>query len=210
MPKPSKPDRLEPPENVSDEIAAVWRELLDRGTVAPHVDVVMLEAYCSLLAQYRAIAGKVAEEGLVVDGGERRGAVLHPALSAQRDLAEQIRRWGPVVAKPVPAARRSGPMVAATRKSVAAVPALRDDDTFAGAVEAVVTLAWLIDEAQRAGIEALQKASFVLIPSYVKACAELQITPASLPEGAQQKGKSGGKVTKFADAAEARRRRTAS
>lgn len=188
----------------------MWRELLERDEIAPGIDVVMLETYCSLLAQFRAIAQKVAEEGLVVDGGERRGAVLHPALAAQRDIGEQIRRWGPLLAKPVPAARKSGPMVAATRKSIAAVSALKDDETFAGAVEAVVTLAWLIDEAQRAGIDALQKASFVLIPSYVKACAELQITPASLPEGAQQKGKGGGKVTKFQDAAEARRRRTAS
>ncbi len=30
-----------------------------------------------------------------------------------------------------------------------------------------------------------------MIPSYLKGCAELQITPASLPEGAQQKGKGG-------------------
>lgn len=210
MAKSSKPNRLEPPEHVSDEIAEVWRELLERETIAAHVDVVMLEAYCSLLAQYRAIAAKVAEEGLVVDGGERRGAVLHPALSAQRDLAEQIRRWGPTVAKPIPAARRAGPMVTATRKSIKASTVLADDDRFAGAVEGVLTYAWLIDEAQRAGIDALQKASFVLIPSYIKGCAELQITPASLPEGAQQKGNAGGKVSKFADAAEARRRRTAS
>lgn len=184
----------------------MWQELLDRDEIAPAIDVVMLEAYCSLLAQYRAIAKKVAQEGIVVDGGEKRGAVLHPALSAQRDLGEQIRRWGPTITRPARATRKAGPMVDATRKSIAASDALKGE-AFAGLIEATVTLAWLIDEAQRAGIDALQKASFVLIPSYVKACAELQITPASLPEAAKTKGGGGGKVSKFQDAAARKRER---
>lgn len=201
--------RREPPEHLSDDVAAVWRELVDRDAVAPDVDVVMLEVYCALIVRHRAATEALASEGIVVDGGERRGAIVHPALAAERDLAEQIRRWSPVVMRRASAVRKAGPMYNATKKSVAASDALKDNDQFAGAVEAVITLAWLIDEAQRAGIEALQKASFVMIPSYLKGCAELQITPASLPEGAQQKGKGGGKVTKFQDAAEARRRRAA-
>ena len=74
------------------------------------------------------------------------------------------------------------------------------------ACEAVLTLAWLIDEAQRAGLDALQKASYVTIPTYLKGCAELEITPASIPEAARKKvDGAGGKVTKFEDAAAKRR-----
>jgi P27 family predicted phage terminase small subunit len=198
---------LEPPEWLDDKVAAEWREVVARDGISPTVDVAMLEAYCTLIVRWREAAQKVAEEGLIVDG-DRRGAIAHPALAIERSLADQIKAWAPLFNRP-PARRKAGPLYNATRKSVAAVPDLQAD-RYAGAVEAVLTYAWLIDEAQRAGIDAMQKASFVLIPSYIKGCAELQITPASLPESAQQKGKGGGKVTKFADAAEARRQRTAS
>ena len=62
--------------------------------------------------------------------------------------------------------------------------------------EAVRTLAWLIDEAQRAGIEELRKAAFGAIPAYVRGCAELHITPASVPEGASrpQRRRGGGSL----------------
>lgn len=199
---------LEPPEWLADDVAAEWRAVVARDGIGPSVDAAMIEAYCTLIVRWRQASERVTEEGLISDGGERRGAVPHPALAVERSLADQIKAWAPLFNRP-PARRKSGPMYNATKKSVAAVPELQDDK-FAGAVEAVLTLAWLIDEAQRAGIEALQKASFVMIPSYLKGCAELQITPASLPEGAQQKGKGGGKVTKFADAAEARRQKHAS
>lgn len=197
---------LEPPEWLDEKVAAEWREVVARDGIGPSVDAAMIEAYCTLIVRWREAAQKVAEEGLIVDG-DRRGAVAHPALAVERSLANQIKAWAPLFNRP-PARRKAGPMYNATRKSVAAVAELQGDK-FAGAVEAVLTLAWLIDEAQRAGIEAMQKASFVMIPSYLKGCAELQITPASLPEGEQQKGKGGAKITKFQDAAEARRGKVA-
>lgn len=178
------------------------------------VDAASLEAYCNLIARHRAAAKAVAEDGLVVAGGGSKGAIVHPALAVERQLADQLKAWAPMFKRPAAVKRRSGPMYDATKKSVDAVPALQAD-VHAGPVAAVLTLAWLIDEAQREGLEALQRASYVMIPAYIKACAELQITPASLPaqpsgKGAGRKGASGGgKVSKFSDAAARRRQREA-
>ncbi len=82
----------------------------------------------------------------------------------------------------------------ATCRSVAGAEHLKDRREFAGAVEAVKTLAWLIDESQRAGIEELQKAAFGTIPTYLKACEALQITPASRPVVKGEGKKPGGKL----------------
>ena len=61
-------------------------------------------------------------------------------------------------------------------------------------------------ETPLSALEALQKAAFGTIPTYLKGCAELEITPASIPEAARKKvDGAGGKVTKFEDAAAKRR-----
>lgn len=202
---PRKPPTIpaEPPERLNDEAADLWREIISRGAISPNADAAMLEAYCALVIRWRAAAAKLSDEGLVVDGGDRRGAVVHPALAAERQLAEQIREWAPLFNRPKAATRRSGPMYDATRRSIAAAPRLAEPK-FEGACAAVLTLAWLIDEAQREGLEALRKASFVMIPSYLKGCAELQITPASLPPQVVKK-ETGGKLSKFEDAAARRK-----
>ena len=197
----------DPPDRLDEQGAQLWRELVARDTLDPRVTAEMLEAYCGLVVRWRDAAAKVAEEGLVVDG-DKRGAIVHPALAVERQLAEQLREWAPMVNRPKPAARRRGPMYDATRRSINSVPELSGDGRYEGAREAVLTLAWLIDEAQRAGLEALQKATYNLIPSYLKGCAELQITPASLPADAKKKV-TGGKLRKFEDAAAARRAQTA-
>jgi phage terminase small subunit len=197
--------RREPPEHLSDAASAIWRDVVERDALAPDVDDLMLETYCSLVARWREVTRKIDDEGLLVDGGEKRGAIVHPALATERSLAEQIAKWAPRVNRSS-AARRPGPMRNATQKSIEASPDLQGDQ-FAGAVEGVLTLAWLIDEAQRAGIEALQKVSYVLIPVYLKGCADLHITPASLPPEARKKGKANGKVSQLTDAASARRAR---
>lgn len=204
MPTPRKFD-FDPPDRISAEAQEVWTEIVSRGRLHPAVDPEMLETYCILIVRWRAAAAKVADEGLVVDGGERRGAVVHPALAAERDLAEQIRKWSPLFNKPAGAKRRSGPMYDSTRRSIAAAK-LHERAEFEAVCDAVLTLAWLIDEAQREGLEALQKATYNLIPTYVKGCAELQITPASVPAEAAGKAGAGAKVTKLQDAAAARRR----
>lgn len=202
MPAPKIPS--EPPERVRADVAEVWRENIGRAaSFDPKVDAALFEAYCSLIARWRTTAKQVAEDGLVV-GDDKKGAIVHPALAAERQLADQIKDWAPLFNRPPAAKRKQGPMYDATRRSIAAAN-LTNDKEFEGACEAVLTLAWLIDEAQRAGLEALQKASFVMIPSYLKGCAELQITPASIPESVRKKAASGGKISKFADAAAQRR-----
>lgn len=203
MPAPKKLDWT-PPDRISEAERDVWVEVVERGRMHPTVVPEMLETYCSLVVRSRAAAEKVAGEGLVVDGGDKRGAVVHPALAAERELAEQIRKWAPLFNRPAAMKRKSGPMYDATRRSITAAQ-LDAKPEFEGIREAAMTYAWLIDEAQREGLEALQKATYNLIPSYVKACAELQITPASVPAQVAGKVRNGGKVGKFQQSAEKRR-----
>lgn len=195
----------DPPDRLSDEAAEVWRDVVARGRLSPKADATMLEAYCGLVIRWRAAAQKLSDEGLVV-ADDKRGAVVHPALAAERQLADQLREWGQLFNAPTAAVRNPrGPMYSATKRSIAEAPQLTDDKRFEGACEAVLTLAWLIDEAQREGLDALRQASYVTIPTYLKGCAALQITPASLP--ARAKKVAGGKVSKFEDAAARRQQR---
>lgn len=185
----------EPPEHLSPEVSAVWSDLVRRSSgFAPQVDAELFEAYCTLIVRWRKAASSIAEDGIVV-GDEKKGAIVHPGLAAERALAEQIKDWSPLFNRPPAAKRKRGPMYDQTRRSITAAE-LDKDERFGAICEAVLTLAWLIDEAQRAGLEALQKATYNLIPTYVKGCAELQITPASLPADARKKA-AGGKVDKF-------------
>jgi phage terminase small subunit len=173
---PKKPP--EPPEHLEEDVADVWRTVVAEHQLVEPIDRVGLEAYCTTVVRYRAAAAKVAEEGLVVAGG--RGPIVHPALAVERQLADQVTALaGRVLPRRAPA-RRRGPMYDATKASVDAAVHL-SSAKYTGPVAAVLTLAWLIDEAQRAGLDALQRAAFGAIPSYLKACAELQITPASVP-----------------------------
>ncbi|WP_105567138.1 P27 family phage terminase small subunit [Microbacterium halophytorum] len=197
------------PEHLPDDVAGVWIETVERGRIAPSVSPALLESYCNLVVRWREAAKTVADEGLVVDGGEKRGAIVHPALAAERQLSAQLKEWSPLVNRPASADRKRGPVYDATKRSIKAA-GLDEKPEFEGACLAVATQAWLIDEAQRGGIEELQKAAYVLIPSYVKGCAELQITPASLPPEATKKASNGGKVSKFEEAAARRRARQAS
>ncbi|NHI16854.1 P27 family phage terminase small subunit [Microbacterium excoecariae] len=192
------------PDHLVDEVAEIWDETVARGRIAPNVSPALLEAYCTLVVRWREAAGKIAEEGLVVDGGEKKGAIVHPALAAERQLSAQLKEWSPLVNRPTKPGRKSGPMYDATKASIAAA-GLADNPKFEGACLAVTTQAWLIDEAQRAGLEELQKAAYVLIPSYVKGCAELQITPASLPPEVGKQVTGDAKITKFRAAAAIRR-----
>lgn len=185
---PRKPPAVpaDPPEGLGEAEAQVWRDVVTRGRIAPAADAHMLEAYCALVVQWRDASSRVAEEGIVVDGGDKRGAIVHPALAAERQLSQQLREWGPLFNRPSAVSRRSGPMYDATKRSLVAAKLTRKDrPEFEGACEAVLTLAWLLDEAQREGIDALQKAAVQLLPHYIKGCGELQITPADAPTGAQ-------------------------
>lgn len=170
----------DPPEDLPEDAADVWCEIVASNDLAGTVDRAALEAFCTLVARLRAARARVNEEGMVVT--DPRGRVVpHPALAVERQTAEQIRAWGDRFAPLVKPVRKRGYMADATARAIAAAPHLQDAK-FAGAVAAVKTLAWLIDEAQRESMDKLQKAAFGTIPSYLKACAELQITPASVPE----------------------------
>lgn len=180
----------EPPEGMPAAIAAVWREIVESNDIVGTVDRPALEAYCSLIWRHRQARARVEAEGLVVK--DTRGRIVpHPALTVERATSEQIRAWGDRFAPLVRPTRKRGYMADATARAIAAAPHLRDAK-YAGAIAAAKTLAWLIDEAQRDSMDALQKAAFGTIPMYVKVCTELQITPASAPE--VKKGGGGGKL----------------
>lgn len=202
----------DPPEHVAEDVAEVWREVVAANGIVGPIDRAALEAYCTLTIRFREASKRVADEGMIVKSGTKE--ILHPAIALERQLAEQLHALGARFMPVTAPKRRRGPMYDATRKSFADAGHLTDREIFEGPREAVLTLAWLIDEAQRAGLDALQRATFNLIPSYLKACAELQITPASLPavtapggKGASGGGNGPGKVSKFSEAAARRRER---
>lgn len=197
------PEELAPPEGLPAEAAVVWREIVASNDLAGTVDRAALEAFCTLMARLREARRRVDAEGMVVK--DPRGRVVpHPALLVERQTAEQIRAWGDRFAPLVKPVRRRGYMADATAAAIAAAPHL-GDRRYAGAVAAVKTLAWLIDEAQRAGMDQLQKATFGTIPTYLKACDQLLITPSSAPavpaRGGGASGGSGGTVSSLRDAA---------
>ncbi len=183
--KPTKQTEVAPveaPDHLPEAVAAVWREIVESNDLAGKVDRSALETFATLMARLREARKRVEDEGMVVT--DPRGRVIpHPALAVERATAEQIRAWGDRFAPLVKPARKRGYMADATAASIADAKHLQGT-RFAGPVAAVKTLAWMIDEAQRNSMEALQKAMTTTVPNYLKACAELQITPASLPMAA--------------------------
>lgn len=178
----SNENQIDPPDHLPEPVAEVWREIVASNDLVGNVDRSALETFCTLMARLREARGRIEDEGMVVT--DPRGRVIpHPALAVERSTAEQIRAWGDRFAPLVKPARKRGYMADATALTVTAAKHL-EGARFAGPVAAVKTLAWMIDEAQRDSMEALQKAMTTTVPNYLKACAELQITPASLPSGA--------------------------
>lgn len=172
-----------PPDHVDDGVKAVWREIVAAHPKPESIVGPELETYCAQIAIIRDCRAQVAREGVLVE--DRNGKpVPHPMLAVERETLKALKGWGerfvPPV-KPLVPHRQNGYVLQATKESVAAAKHLQGHEEFSGAIAAVETLAWLIDEAQRAGVEALQKAAFGTIPTYLKGCAELQITPASVP-----------------------------
>lgn len=185
---------MEPPASLDESAAQVWRVIIADHPKPESLNAHRLEAYCYAIVHLRLAHEAIARDGLTVID-DRGQAVKNPALAAAKDAQAQVRAWGTEFAPPRPPKRRRGTMYDATTASITAAEHLRGHGEFAGACEAVKTLAWLIDEAQRAGIAELQKACYGSIPAYIKACTELQITPASLPEGASRPRREGGRLT---------------
>ena len=198
--RPSEPAPApEPPEHLSDAVAAVWREIVASNDLAGRVDQAALETFASLVARLREARQRIDDEGMVVED-KRARVVPHPALQVERQTAELIRAWGDRFAPLVKPVRKRGYMADATATAIANAPHLQGEvgKKYAGAVAAAKTLAWLIDEAQRDSLDALMKAASAsgILPSYLKVCAELQITPAAVPatngKGATSQQPTGG------------------
>ena len=205
------PAPVEAPDHLPEAVADVWREIVASNELVGKVDRAALETFATLMARLREARDRIEEEGMVVT--DSRGRVIpHPALAVERSTAEQIRVWGDRFAPLVKPARKRGYMADATALSISAHPHLAGP-RYAGAVAAVKTLAWMIDEAQRESMEALQRAMDKTLPNYLKACAELQITPASVPMSAAKpapaddegKKSEGSNVSSFQERAAARR-----
>lgn len=181
---------LDPPEGMPDDVAAVWREVVESNDLAGQVDRAALETFATLMARLRIARDRVEDEGLVVRDSRGR-EVAHPALLVERQTAEAIRAWGDRFAPLVRPVRKRGYMADATAAAIAAAPHLQGEagKKFAGVVAAVKTIAWLIDEAQRTSMDALQRTMSGHMQTYLKACEALQITPATAPE---KKGGAGG------------------
>lgn len=173
--------RLDPPERLQGKARDVWAEIVDTNDLAGTADRQALEAFCILVARMRAAQERIDEEGMVVRGSNGR-VVPHPALEVERKLAEQIRAWGDRFAPLVRPTRKRGYMADATASAIANAKHLQGEDAkqFVGLVAAARTQAWMIDEAQRDSMAALNEAVQKILPQYVKTCAELRITPAAL------------------------------
>lgn len=184
---------MRPPEHLSEDLAAIWAEVVRSHPKPEAIVGPRLEAFCALVLVVRKSHEQIAEQGLVVEDASGR-KVPNPALKIADEATESLRKWGREFTRSVGVRRRRGPMFDATCTSVANAEHLKDKREFTGPVEAVKTLAWLIDEAQRAGIEELQKAAFGTIPTYLKGCEALQITPASRPEAKAEGKKPGGRL----------------
>lgn len=182
-------DDLEPPEGLPDDAAAAWREIVASNDLSGRVDRAALEVIATLMGRIRTARDRVESEGLVVTD-ERGKAIPHPALLVERQTAEAIRAWGDRFAPLVKPVRKRGYMADATAAAIAAAPHLQGADAkkFTGVIAAVKTIAWLIDEAQRTSMDALQRTMSGHMQTYLKTCEALQITPATAPT----KAKGGG------------------
>lgn len=169
-------DTPKPPASLSTDAAQAWTEVLEScGPGCHRLAGPLLEEYAQAIATARAARARVDTEGLIV--ADAKGSpVPHPALSVEAKALDTIRRLAP---RFTPKAHRGdGYMARATAKALAAAPDVSGDDRFAGAVAATKTLAWIIDMAQEDGREAMRRAAFGPIPTYLKAVKDLGLAPA--------------------------------
>ena len=103
----------EPPAHLGPDRAAVWREVVARGRIAPTVDAMFLEVYCDVVVQYREASEAISSDGSVI-ASEKGAAVVHPALTVQRQLAAQLKDWAPLFTRPKAAVRKRGTLYDAT------------------------------------------------------------------------------------------------
>lgn len=186
-------DTLDPPESLPEEAAAAWREIVEANDLAGRVDRAALEVLATLMGRLRTARDRVEAEGLVVADGKGK-VIPHPALLVERQTAEAIRQWGDRFAPLVKPVRKRGYMADATAAAIKDAPHLQGENAgqYAGVIAAVKTIAWLIDEAQRTSMDALQRTMSGHMQTYLKTCEALQITPATAVT--TTKGGRGGKL----------------
>lgn len=166
---------MPPPQHLSDAAAEAWEQVITAAgaTIGP-ADAPLLEEYAQAIATARAARDRVNAEGVIV--ADARGeAVPHPALTVEAKALDTIRRLAPHFAPK--AHRAAGYMYRATNKALAAAPDVSGNERYAGAVAATRTLAWIIDMAQEDGREAMRRAAFGPIPTYLKAIKDLGLSP---------------------------------
>lgn len=171
---------ITPPEKMDPRARDIWTNFFEGVKEPKKIDLVALEAYCGLVARLRQAQAQVAADGPIIDDGRGR-PVAHPGIQIEMDVIKEIKNWGSRFADLQKANRSArGYLARAVDKSVKSAVHLHDPK-FAASVAVLRTLAFLIDDAESKGAEALMRASFGSIPTFLKTCAELQITPASIP-----------------------------
>lgn len=166
---------MPPPQHLSDAAAEAWEQVVTAAgaTIVP-ADAPLLEEYAQAITTARAARDRVNADGVIV--ADARGeAVPHPALTVEAKALDTIRRLAPHFAPK--AHRAAGYMYRATNKALAAAPDVSGNERYAGAVAATRTLAWIIDMAQEDGREAMRRAAFGPIPTYLKAIKDLGLSP---------------------------------
>lgn len=168
-------EEFAPPERLSRRGQEAWREVvLAHGAHAGRVVGPDLEVYCEAVGRAREAHERVAEEGMIVS--DPRGAPIpHPALAIAKAAEATVERLGQRFQVRV-SRRNSGYMVKATREAVAAA-GLDGRAEYRGAVAAATTLALVIDNAQEEGRDALRRAAFGPIPTYLKTLKDLGLLP---------------------------------
>lgn len=167
---------LPPPQHLSEDATRAWEQVVaTAGATIDPADAPLLEEYAQAIATARAARARVDEEGFVI-ADARGAAVPHPALTVEAKAIDTIRRLAPTFAPK--AHRAEGYMYRATNKALAAAPEISGEERYAGAVAATRTLAWIIDMAQEDGREAMRRAAFGPIPTYLKAIKDLGLSPA--------------------------------
>lgn len=164
-----------PPSRLSKRAAEAWREIVARhGRRAARIVGPELEVYCEAIGTAREARARIEAEGMVV--ADMRGAAIpHPAVAVAAAADKTIERLAPRFQVRVDRGEQ-GYMVRKTRDAVRGA-GLDAKPEYSGMIAAALTLAVVIDHAQEEGHDALRRAAFGPIPSYIKAMKDLGLAP---------------------------------
>lgn len=163
------------PERLSEGAKKAWDEIVaQHGGNADRIVGPLLEEFCEALALSREAHARVEAEGMIV--ADTKGFPIdHPALAIGAKAGRVVERLAPRFAPPVDR-RRYGYLTGKTLASVQAA-GLNKIDEYQAVIASVMTYALIIDNAQLAGVDALQKTAFGPLQSYMAGLEKLGITP---------------------------------